>query len=146
MREAIGEGGIEDRLPPVGDMEHAAGIHGEAGRRLHPAIGREDPEGRDCRPERDHAAREEMHRLRHALPAEQHDAEEARLEEEGGQHLVGHQRADDVAAAAGQLAPIGAELVGQHVARDHAHAEGQRKDLQPVLEQVEIDLTPRPQP
>ena len=28
------------------------------------------------------------------LQAEQHDAEEARLQEEGGQHLVAHQRPD----------------------------------------------------
>ncbi len=80
-----------------------------------------------------------MHPFRHALPAEQHDAEKARLEEEGGQHLVGHQRADDVAAAARQLAPIGAELVRQHHAGDHAHAERHGEDLGPVLGDVHVD-------
>ena len=80
-----------------------------------------------------------MHRLRHALPAEQHDAEKARLEKEGGQHLVGHQRADDVAATPRQLAPIGAELVGEDDAGDHAHAEGHGEDLGPVQGDVHVD-------
>src|SRR6202022_4875227 len=67
------------------------------------------------------------------------DAEEASLEEEGGQNLVGHQRPDDVAAAARQLAPIGAELIGEHHAGHDAHAEGDGEDLGPVLGDVEID-------
>ena len=80
-----------------------------------------------------------MHSLRHAVAAEQHDAEKASLEEEGGEHLVGHQRADDVAAKPRQLAPIGAELVGEHHAGDDAHAEGHGEDLGPMLGDVEID-------
>src|SRR4029453_2522319 len=87
-----------------------------------------------------------MHGLRHAVPAEQHDAEETCLEKEGGQHLVGHQRADDVAAASRQLAPIGAELVGEHDARHHAHAERYGEDLRPVLGDAEIDVLAGPEP
>ena len=87
-----------------------------------------------------------MHSLRHAVAAEQHDAEKASLEEEGGEHLVGHQRADDVAAKARQLAPIGAELVGQHHAGDDAHAEGHREDLGPMRRDVGVDGFSGPQP
>jgi hypothetical protein len=64
-----------------------------------------------------------------ALHAEQHDAEEAGLEEEGGQHLVAHQRADDRAGLVGEGRPVGAELVGHHDARHDAHAEGDGEDL-----------------
>ena len=64
----------------------------------------EDPEGRDQRAERHHAGGEEVQARPTALQAEQHDAEEAGLEEEGGQHLVGQQRADD---AAGEVARTG---------------------------------------
>ena len=38
-----------------------------------------------------------MHALADLAVAEQHDAEEAGLEEERGQHLVGQQRPGDVA-------------------------------------------------
>ena len=51
------------------------------------------------------------------LPAEQQDAEEGRLQEKRGQHLVADQRADDVAGDHREAAPVGAELVGQHDAR-----------------------------
>ena len=78
--------------------------------------------------------------------AEQHDAQEPGLEEEGRQHLVGHQRADDGPRPVGEHRPVGAELVGHDQARDHAHAEGDREDLQPVFEQVEIDRPAGPQP
>ena len=71
--------------------------------------------------------------------AEQHHAEEAGLEEEGGQHLIGHQRADDRPGLVGEHRPVGAELVGHDDARDDAHGEDDGEDLQPVAEQVEID-------
>jgi hypothetical protein len=81
-----------------------------------------------------------------ALEAEQHDAEKARLEEERGQYLIGHQRADHRTCFVREGRPVGAELVGHHDARHHAHAEGDGKDLQPVIEQVDEDLAPGPQP
>ena len=81
-----------------------------------------------------------------ALHPEQHNAEKAGLEKEGGQHLVAHQRADDVTSAPRQDRPVGAELVGEHDAGDHAHGEVHGEDLQPVAEQVEVRLPPGPQP
>jgi hypothetical protein len=64
-----------------------------------------------------------------ALQAEQHHTEEAGLEEERGQNLVGHQRPDHRAGLVGKGRPVGAELVGHHNARHHAHAKGDGKDL-----------------
>jgi hypothetical protein len=77
---------------------------------------------------------------------EQHHPEEARFEEERRQHLIGHQRADHRAGLVGEDRPVGAELVGHHDARHHAHAERDRENLQPVMEQVDEDLAPSPQP
>jgi hypothetical protein len=139
MGEAVGEGRIEDHLPPIGDVKYAVLGDAEPGRGLHPAISREDPEGRDHGAERHHAAREEMHPFRHAVPSEQHDAEKARFEKESGQHFVRHQGADDIATAARQFAPIGAELVGEDDAGDHAHAEGDGEDLGPMKRDVAVD-------
>ena len=42
-------------------------------------------------------ADEHVQARRHAVPAEEQDAEEGRLEEEGGQHLVADERPDDIA-------------------------------------------------
>ena len=87
-----------------------------------------------------------MQAMADAFEPEQHDAEEARLQEEGGQDLIGHQRADHRAGLVGEHRPVGAELVGHHDARHHAHAEGDGEDLQPVIEEVDEDLAPGPQP
>jgi hypothetical protein len=74
------------------------------------------------------------------------DAEEAGLEKERGEHLIGHQRADYRTGLVGEGRPVGAELVGHHHAGHHAHAEGDGEDLQPVIEQIDEDLAAGPQP
>ena len=145
MHEAIGEGRVEDRLEPVGGHELALRVDGVARRRLHPAVDGENPEGgRECA-ERDHQGREEMQARAHAIAAEQNDAEEARLEEEGGQNLVAHQRPEDGAGLVGKDAPVGAELVAHDHARDDAHAEGDGEDALPVVEQLQVDAVAGPQ-
>ena len=130
MREAVGEARIEDDGEPVGRIGDAV-VHLVAGRRLHPAIGRKDPECRDRRAERDRDAGEHMQPARHAVAAEQQDAEEGRLQEERGQHLVADQRPDHIADDRREAAPVGAELVGQHDARDDAHRERHGENLGP---------------
>src|SRR3546814_14294320 len=55
VREAVKEGRVEYRLEPVDHIENAV-AQGETGGRLHPAVGGNDPEGRDPRAERDHAS------------------------------------------------------------------------------------------
>ena len=146
MDEAVRERRIEDHLEPVGRDELSVGIDGVSGRGLHPGIGRENPERRNQRAGRDHQRREEMQPVADPFEAEQHHAEEAGFEEERGHHLIGHQRADDRTGLVGEGRPVGAELVGHHDARDHAHAEGNCKDLQPVIEQVDVDGAPGREP
>ena len=140
VHEAIGEGRVEDDRKPVARHELAGIVHRVAGRRLHPAVRREDPERGDERPDGDADRSGEMHVLRHAVDAEEHDPEEARLQEEGGHHLVAHQRADHRAGLVGEDAPVRAELVGEHDARDDAHAEGQRERLHPDAEERDVAL------
>jgi hypothetical protein len=105
-------------------------------RRLHPAIGRENPEGRDQGADRDHQGGAEVGAWTHALPAEQHDAEEARFEEERGHHFVHQQRSGDRSGETGKARPVGAELIAHHDAGDDAHTEGDCEDLRP--EQAKI--------
>ena len=137
VHEAVGEGRVEDHLEPVGGDELPLGVEGVAGRRLHPGIGGENPERRNQRADRDHQRRQKMQPGTDALQAEQHDAEEARFEEERGQHLIGHQRADHGAGLVGEGRPVGAELVGHHDAGHDAHAERDGEDLEPVVEQAD---------
>jgi hypothetical protein len=106
----------------------------------------EDPEGRHQCADRDHQGGEEMQPRPDPFEAEQHDAQKACLQEERGQHLIAHQRADHRADLVRKCRPVGAELVGHHDARHHAHAEHHRKNLQPVVEQVDEDFAPRRQP
>ena len=114
--------------------------------RLHPAVDAEDPEGRDEGADRHHQRRGEVQPLPHPLHPEQHHAQESGFEEEGGQHLVGHQRADDRSRLVGEDRPVGAELIGHDDARDDAHGKDDGEDLQPVFEQIEIERLAGPQP
>ena len=77
VHEAIGERRIEDDRPPVGGHELAGGVDGVAGRRVHPAVGGQDPEGRQQRADGHHQRGEEVQAAADALHAEQHDAQEA---------------------------------------------------------------------
>ncbi|MDT4861548.1 hypothetical protein FQZ97_961570 [compost metagenome] len=70
-----------------------------------------------------------------AVPAEQHHAQEARFQEEGGQHLIGQQRSGDAARKLREARPVGAELIGHDQAGNDPHAEVQREDLDPELVQ-----------
>ena len=130
--EPIEEARIEHDRKPVPRIGHAVS-HLVAGRRVHPAIGRENPERRQRGAERHHHRRQHVQPARHPPAAEQHDREEGRLQEKGAQHFVAGQRPDDIAGDGREPAPIGAELVGQHDPRDHAHAEGNRENLGPEL-------------
>jgi hypothetical protein len=79
-------------------------------------------------------------------PAEQHDAEEAGLEEEGGQHLIGQQRAGDATGKGREVTPVGAELKSHDQAGDDTHGEVHGKDFQPEMMEVPIDVLLLPPP
>ena len=110
MREAIREARIEDDGEPVERIGDAI-AHLVSDRRLHPAVGRQDPERRERRADRDGDGRQRVQPGRHPVPAEQHHAEKRRLEKEGDQDLVADHRPDDIPEHGREPAPVGAELV-----------------------------------
>ena len=128
--EAVGHGGVEDDGPPVRCVDDTV-AQLEARRRVHPAVEHQDPEGAHGGAEGHQRGGERVHPTGHAAGAEQHDAEEHRLEEEGSQHLIGKERARHVAHALHEARPVGAELEGHGDAGDDAEREGQGKDLHP---------------
>ena len=80
-----------------------------------------------------------MHPGAHAIPAEQHDPEKGGLQKKSGQNFVAQQRPQDVSAFVGEHGPVGAELKGEHHPGDHAHPEGDGKDLDPHAVDFRID-------
>ncbi len=103
---------IEDHRHEISRIEISGlGVDRIADRRLHPAIGRQDPECRNRRANRHNRCREEVKLVAHPLPAEQHHTEEGRLEEEGGQDLITKQRSDHAAGLVSEDRPVGAKLV-----------------------------------
>ena len=147
VHQAVREAGIEHDVPPARPgQELSVGSDLVTRRRLHPAVHRQDPEGRHESAERHHAGRCEMQLLADLVHAEQHDTEEARFEEECRQHLVSHERSDHGPCHIGKDRPVRAELVTHHDPRNDAHRKGDGEYLQPVFEQVEIDLPPGFQP
>ncbi len=87
---------IQRRLPEVVEDGPAA-LHAEPGRRLHPGIGDDDPQARKVGAEEDEEGREPVGLRRDPVPAEDEDAQEHGLEEEGEDGLGGEGRAEDVA-------------------------------------------------
>lgn len=96
MREAIGEAGIEDNPPPVHRHRTPVDDRMTCGR-LHPAVGRQNPEGRRQGAKRHHAGCQKVELVADPVPTEQHDAEKARLHRECGNHLISDKRPQHVA-------------------------------------------------
>ena len=146
VHEAIGERWVEDDGKPVLRHELALRVDGVALRRLHPAVDAEDPEGGEQGAASHDGGGQHVQALAHPPAAEQHDAEEARLEEEGGQHLIADERPKHRAHLVREDGPVGAELIGHHHAGHDAHAEDHGEHRLPLLEQGKIDFVARPQP
>ena len=90
---------------------------------MHPAIGREDPEGGKQRAQRHHTGREEVQAAADAMPAKQHDAKKASFEEEGGQDFIGQQRPGNTTGELREPAPVSAKLIGHHQPGNDAHTK-----------------------
>jgi hypothetical protein len=108
--------------------------------RLHPRVERQDPEGRERGAEGHHEGRHQVHALADLAVAEQHHAQEARLQKERGQHLVAQQRPRHVTHAFHESWPVGAEQEAHGDAAHHAQREGQREHLGPEAVGVEPAL------
>ena len=93
VHETVGKGGAEDDLEPVGRIEQVVVSHKKSLGCLHPADGREDPEGRNKGADGHDQGCHKMDLGAHPIPAEEHDSQKGGLQEKGGQHLVTQQGA-----------------------------------------------------
>jgi hypothetical protein len=96
MGEVVWKARIEDDGVPIEWIGDAV-THLVTGRRLHPAVGRQDPEGREQHTDSNDDRRERVQPRRHPLPAEQQHAEKCRFEKEGYLDLVADHGTDHIA-------------------------------------------------
>ena len=132
--------GHERRQQHVGvaPHEHRVGEHGAdvvelgalgrrvdlvADRVLHPGVGRHDEGRGEGRSHRHHPDAGEVDALGQAVPAEEPEPEERRLEEEGGQALHGQRCAEHVAHVPAVGRPVHAELELLHEPGHHADGD-----------------------
>ena len=88
--------------------------------------------------EHGHPDGEEVQARLQAVPAEEPQAQEGRLEEEREQRLDGQRGAEDVADEAGVVRPVHAELELLHDAGGHAHDEVDEEELAEELRELQI--------
>ena len=107
---------------------------------LHPRVGREDPGGREHRADGHAPDGRQVQALGEAAPAEDPQAQEGGLEEEGQEGLDSQGSAENVTDEAGVLGPVHAELELLDDASGDAESEVNKKELteeagslQPVL-------------
>src|ERR1700722_12980958 len=139
--EPEGKRWIEDDLQPILRKE-AAIDEFITGRRLHPAVRRQYPERREQRAERNHQGCDEMRPGRHQLAPKQQYAEKRRFKEECRQTLIGKQRGEYVRGGVRIAAPVSAELEGHDDTGHDAHAECDRKNLDPEHRDAKVDIPP----
>ena len=101
------------------------GAHGV----LHPGVRGQDEQGRDVGAQGDHPHAQVVEPGAQAVPAEDPQAQEGGLHEEGQQGLEGQGGAEDVADEAGVLRPVHAELELLDDAGGHAQGEVDEQDL-----------------
>ena len=101
---------VREEGPDVGELGLVLGVHHVAHRVLHPRVGRHDEQGRQHGGSRHEPDAGQVQLLREAIPPEDPDAQEGRLEEEGRQTLHGQWTAEDVADEAGVVRPVHPEL------------------------------------
>ncbi len=135
--------GVEQHSAEVGDLHaHRLGVEPCADGVLHPAVGDQDPQRRQVGADRDHERREQVAELGQPGPAEEHQADEGRLQEEGHQPLDGERRAEDIAGIGREIRPVGAELELHGQAGGDAEHEVDAEDGAPEPRDGPPDLAP----
>src|SRR6056297_1979278 len=135
VREAVRQRRVENRLQPRRYLEVAVDQF-DAGRRMEPAVGRQDPERRDEGAQRHHAGGQQVQAARHLVASEQQHPEERGFEKECGHHFVAQHRAQEIRGCVRKIRPVGPELERHHDTGDNAQSEHQRKDLDPELAEL----------
>src|SRR5690349_4031307 len=98
---------------------------------LHPGVRRDDEEAGKPRSNEHHEGRPPVPDPRKARFAEQEQAEERRLEEEGEYALHGERLGDDSAGQLRESRPVGPELKFHRNAGDYARDEIDPEDFRP---------------
>ncbi len=143
--QPIRERRIENHLQPI-DRHNATIDDLKSLRRLHPAVGSENPGRRDQRAQRNHDGSEEVQGWSDLAPAKQRNTQKSGFEEEGSQHLICEQRSSDAAGESREIAPVGTKLVGHDQAGDDSHSEVHGEDFRPEMVKIAEDRDFLPQP
>ena len=132
---------VEQHLEEVGDLHaHGIGIEPAADGMLHPGIGDQDPEGREIGADGDAPGHGQVADAAELVPAEEEQADEGGLEEEGHQPLDGQRRTEHVADIVRVIGPVGAELELHGDAGRHPHGEVDAEQDAPEHGHVAPDL------
>ena len=138
VRNLVRHRRVEDHLHRIDVRDLAGRVERVALRLVHPRVHGDHREGAAEPGDHDRHAGPEMRPAGQALPAEDVDRDEDRLEEEEDA-LDREQDAEHVAEATGELRPQQAELEREHRARDRAHREGHGGHLRPPLREPQRD-------
>ena len=111
----------------------ADGIH-------HPGVGNENPEGGEVGAHGHEDRGGKMLALGEAVPAEEEEADEGGLKEEGHQAFDGERGAEDVAHVVGVVGPVRAELELHGDAGGNAEGEVNPEELAPEAGHVFVDF------
>ncbi|MNC11176.1 hypothetical protein D3C75_588660 [compost metagenome] len=131
---------VEDHRRHVGQLHaHRHGVELGADRVLHPAVGDEDPECGEVGAERHQRGHQQVLTPGELVPAEEEEADQSGLQEEGHQPLHRQRGAEDVADIVGVVGPVGAELELQGDAGGDPHDEVDTKQLAPEAGDVLVD-------
>ena len=109
---------------------------------LHPAVGDQNPEGGEIGAERHQPGDGEVADLGELVPAEEEEADEGRLEEEGHQPFDRERRAEDVADVVAVVGPVGSKLEFHGDPGGHPHGEVDAEEPAPELRHLPPDLAP----
>ena len=135
---------IEDRRPGI-DLGHLPGrVEAKAARRVHPGVGGDDREGAQQREERQRKAEPQVHAGVQAIPAEDVDRDEDRLEKER-EPLDRERQPEHVAEPPQQPRPQQTHLEREHRAGHGADGEGHAHHLRPAARQPEGRLVAVPE-
>jgi hypothetical protein len=135
--------GFEQHLLERGQF-HAQCVEVELGadRVLHPAVRDQDPQCGEVRAERHEPGHDQVLDPPELVPAEEEQADERGLEEEGHQALERERHAEDVADVVGEVGPVGTELELHGEPGGHAHGEVDAEQQAPEAGHAPPDRPP----
>ena len=139
VTSSCGSAGLKIAATGIDRGHLPGGVELEAARRVHPGVRGDDGEGAQQREERERGAEPQVHARVQAIPAEDVDRDEDRLEEER-EPLDRERQPEHVAEPPQQARPQQAHLERQHRAGHGTDGEGHAHHLRPAARQPERRL------